>query len=91
MQTSFDRPTSLRSAFKQMNRETARHICDDYLELVVRLKRLADNLAGAFVVASGNNALALEVELRTIEEAIDVVSGSLLTEVIDDSRKSLQC
>ncbi len=39
---------------------------------------MADNLAGAFVVASGDSARALEAELRMFEEAIDVLAGSML-------------
>ncbi len=43
---------------KQMPRATALDLCEDYREVVTRLKRMADNLAGAFVVASGDSARA---------------------------------
>ncbi len=85
------RQTAIRTAFKQMPRATALDILDDYREVVTRLKRLADNLAGAFVVASGDSARALEAELRMFEDAIDVVSGSMLPEAIDDFLPSDKC
>ncbi len=44
------RPVAIRTAFKQMPRATALDLCEDYREVVIRLKRMADNLAGAFVV-----------------------------------------
>ena len=77
-------PTAIRTAFKQMPRATALDLCDDYREVVTRLRRLADNLAGAFVVATGDSAKALEAELRMFEEAIDVLSGSMLPDAIDE-------
>ncbi len=86
-----DRPTAIRAAFRQMPRATALDIYEDYHEVVARLKRMADNLAGGFVVASGDAARALEAELRMFEEAIDVVSGSMLPEAIDDFRPSNKC
>ena len=84
-------PTDIKTAFKQMPRATALDICEDYREVVTRLKRLADNLAGAFVVASGDSARALEAELRMFEEAIDVVVGSMLPEAIDECLPSKEC
>ncbi len=66
-------------------------LCEDYRELVTRLRRLADNLAGAFVVASGDSARALEAELRMFEEAIDVLAGSMLPEVIEEYLPSKEC
>ena len=60
-------PAAIKTAFKQLQRDTALDICEDYREVVTRLKRLADNLAGVFVVASGDAARALEVELRMVE------------------------
>jgi ribosomal protein S20 len=86
-----DRPSAIRTAFKQMPRATALDICEDYREVVARLKRMADNLAGGFVVANGDAARALEAELRMFEEAIDVVSGSMLPEAIDDFLPSKEC
>jgi hypothetical protein len=85
------RPAAIRTAFKQMPRATALDLCEDYRELVTRLKRLADNLAGAFVVASGDSARALEAELRMFEEAIDVLAGSMLPEAIDECLPSKEC
>jgi hypothetical protein len=85
------RHTGIRSAFKQMPRATALDICDDYREVVTRLKRLADNLAGAFVVASGDSARALEAELRMFEEAMDALAGSMLPEAIDECLPSKEC
>jgi hypothetical protein len=85
------RPVAIRTAFKQMPRPTAIDLCEDYRELVTRLRRLADNLAGAFVVASGDSARALETELRMFEEAIDVLSGSMLPEAIDECLPSKEC
>ena len=85
------RPTAIRAAFKQMPRATALNICDDYREVVTRLKRLADNLAGAFVVASGDSARALEAELRMFEDAIDALAGSMLPEAIDEYLPSKEC
>ena len=85
------RPVAIRTAFKQMPRATALDICDDYREVVTRLERLADNLAGAFVIATGDSARALEAELRMFEEAIDVLSGSMLPEAIDECLASKEC
>ena len=85
------RHTAIRTAFKQMHRSTALDLCEDYREVVTRLKRLADNLAGVFVVTSGDSARALEAELRMFEEAIDVLSGSMLPEAIDDFLPSDKC
>ena len=85
------RHPAIRTAVKQMPRATALDICEDYRELATRLKRLADNLAGAFVVASGDSARALEAELRMFEDAIDVLSGSMLPEVIDECLPSKEC
>ena len=85
------RPTAIRAAFKQMPRATALDLCEDYRELVSRLRRLADNLAGAFVIATGDSARALEAELRMFEEAIDVLSGSMLPEAIDECLPSKEC
>ena len=85
------RPAAIRTAFKQMPRVTALDTCDDYREVVTRLKRLADNLAGAFVVASGDSARALEAELRMFEEAIDVLAGSMLPEVVEECLPSKEC
>ena len=85
------RPVAIRTAFKQMPRATALDICEDYREVVTRLKRLADNLAGAFVVATGDSARAFEVELRLFEEAIDVLSGSMLPEAIDECLHFKEC
>jgi hypothetical protein len=85
------RHTAIRNAFKQMPRATALDLCEDYRELVTRFRRLADNLAGAFVVASGDSARALEAELRMFEEAIDVLSGSMLPEVIEEYLPSKEC
>ena len=78
------RPVAIRTAFKQMPRATALDLCEDYRELVTRLRRLADNLAGAFVIATGDSARAVEAELRMFEKAIDVLSGSMLPEAIDE-------
>ena len=86
-----DRPADIRTAFQQMQRATALDICEDYREVVTRLKRLADNLAGAFVVATGDSAPALEAELRMFEEVIDVVSGSQLPDAIDEIMPSKEC
>jgi len=85
------RHTAIRTAFKQMHRATALDICEDYRELATRLKRLADNLAGAFVVASEDSARALEAELRMFEDAIEVLSGSMLPEAIDEYLPSKEC
>ena len=85
------RPVAVKTAFKQMSRATALDICEDYREVVIRLKRMADNLAGAFVVATGDSARALEAELRMFEEAIDVLSGSMLPEAIDECLPSKEC
>ena len=85
------RHTAIRTAFKQMPRATALDICDDYREVVTRLKRLADNLAGAFVVASGDSARALEAELRMFEEAMNALAGSMLPEAIDEGLPSKEC
>ena len=85
------RQTAIRTAFIQMPRATALDICDDYREVVTRLKRLADKLAGAFVVASGDSARALEAELRMFEDAIDALAGSMLPEAIDDFLPSNKC
>jgi hypothetical protein len=74
-----------------MPRATALDLCEDYRELVTRLRRLADNLAGAFVIATGNSARALEAELRMFEEAIDVLSGSMLPDVIEECLPSKEC
>ena len=84
-------PTAIRTAFKQMPRATALDLCEDYREVVTRLKRLADNLAGAFVVANGASARVLEAELRMFEEAIDVLSGSLLPDAIDEIMPTKDC
>ncbi len=84
-------PTAIRAAFKQMPRATALDLCEDYRELVTRLRRLADNLAGAFVIATGDSARALEAELRMFEEAIDVLSGSMLPDAIDECLPSKEC
>ncbi len=91
MSRTTDRSAAIRTAFKRMPRTTAMDICGDYREVVTRLKRLADNLAGAFVVANGDSARALEAELRIFEEAIDVVSSSMLPEVIDECLPSEEC
>jgi hypothetical protein len=48
-------------------------------------------LAGAFVVASGDSARALDAELRMFEETIDVLAGSMLPEVIDEYLPSKEC
>ncbi len=85
------RPVAIRTAFKQMPRATSLDLCEDYREVVTRLKRMADNLAGAFVVASGDSARALEAELRMFEEAIDVLAGSMLPEVIEEYLPSKEC
>ena len=85
------RPAAIRNAFKQMPRATAMDLCEDYREVVTRLKRLADNLAGAFVVATGDSARALEAELRMFEEAIEVLSGSMLPEAIEECLPSKEC
>ena len=85
------RPVAVKTAFKQMSRATALDICEDYREVVIRLKRMADNLAGAFVVATGDSARALEAELRMFDEAIDVLSGSMLPEAIDECLPSKEC
>ena len=85
------RPTAIRAAFKQMPRATALDLCEDYRELVSKLRRLADNLAGAFVIATGDAARALEAELRMFEEAIDVLSGSMLPDAIDECLPSKKC
>ena len=85
------RTVAVKTAFKQMSRATALDICEDYREVVIRLKRMADNLAGAFVVATGDSARALEAELRMFEEAIDVLSGSMLPEAIDECLPSKEC
>ena len=85
------RPVAVKTAFKQMSRATALDICEDYREVVIRLKRMADNLAGAFVVATGDSARALEAELRMFEEAIDVLSGSMWPEAIDECLPSKEC
>jgi hypothetical protein len=74
-----------------MPRATALDLCEDYRELVTRLRRLADNLAGAFVIATGDSARAFEAELRMFEEAIDVLSGSMLPEVIEEYLPSKEC
>ncbi len=39
------KPAAIKTAFKQMSRATAHDICEDYREVITRLKRLADNLA----------------------------------------------
>ena len=85
------KPAAIKTAFKQMSRATALDICEDYREVITRLKRLADNLAGAFVVASGDSARALEAELRMFEEAFDLVSGSMLPDAIDECLNSKEC
>ena len=85
------RHTAIRTAFKQMPRATALDLCEDYRELVSRLRRLADNLAGAFVIATRDSARALEAELRMFEEAIDVLSGSMLPDAIDECLPSKKC
>ena len=85
------RPAAIRTAFKQMPRATALDLCEDYREVVTRLKRMADNLAGAFVVASGDSAFALEAELRMFEDAIEVLAGSMLPEAIDEYLPSKEC
>ena len=85
------RPTAIRVAFKQIPRAIALDLCEDYRELVTRLRRLADNLAGAFVIATGDSARALEAELRMFEEAIDVLSGSMLPDAIDECLPSKEC
>ena len=85
------RPTAIRTAFKQMPRATALDLCEDYREVVTRLKRMADNLAGAFVVANGASARVLEAELRMFEDAIDVLAGSMLPEAIDECLSSKDC
>ena len=85
------RPTAIRAAFKQMPRATALDLCEDYRELVTRLRRLADNLASSFVIATGDSARALEAELRMFEEAIDVLSGSMLPDAIDECLPSKEC
>ena len=76
--------TTICQALRQMPRATAFDIREDYREVSIRLKRLADNLAGAFVVAHGEAANALEVELRTFEEALDIVASSMLPQAIDE-------
>ncbi len=91
MHRNDDRPAAIRTAFKQMPRATALDICEDYRDVVGRLKRLADNLAGAFVVASGDSARALEAELRMFEDAIDALAGSMLPEAIDECLPSKEC
>ena len=91
MHRNDDRPAAIRTAFKQMPRATALDICEDYRDVVGRLKRLADNLAGAFVVASGDSARALEAELRMFEDAIDALAGSMLPEAIDECLPSNEC
>ncbi len=58
MSQTTDRSVSIRTAFKQMPRATALDICDDYREVVTRLKRLADNLAAVFVISSCDSARA---------------------------------
>ncbi len=45
MSRTTDRSAAIRTAFKQMPRTTALDLCEDYREVVIRLKRLADNLA----------------------------------------------
>ena len=85
------RPTAIRAAFQQMPRDFALDLCEDYREVVTRLKRMADNLAGAFVVASGDSAHALEAELRMFEEAIDVLAVSMLPEVIEEYLPPKEC
>jgi len=91
MPRNHDRPAAIRTALNQMPRATALDICEDYREVAARLKRLADNLAGGFVVASGDAASALEAELRMFEETIDVVAGSMLPEAIDELLPSKKC
>ncbi len=91
MSRTTDRTAAIRTAFKQMPRATALDLCEDYREVVIRLKRLTDNLAGAFVVASGDSARALEAELRMFEDAIDALAGSMLPEVIDECLPSEEC
>ena len=85
------RPVAIRTAFRQMPRATAMDLCEDYREVVTRLKRMADNLAGAFVVASRDSARALEAELRMFEEAMDALAGSMLPEAIDECLPSKEC
>ena len=85
------RPVAIRTAFRQMPRATAMDLCEDYREVVTRLKRMAENLAGAFVVASGDSARALEAELRMFEEAMDALAGSMLPEAIDECLPSKEC
>ena len=85
------RPVAIRTAFRQMPRATAMDLCEDYREVVTRLKRMADNLAGAFVVASRDSARALEAELRMFEDAIDALAGSMLPEAIDECLPSKEC
>ena len=91
MSRTNSRTVAIRTAFKQMPRAIALDICDDYREVVTRLKRMADNLAGAFVVASGDSARALEAELRMFEEVIDVLSGRMLPDAIDECLPSKEC
>ena len=91
MSRTNSRTVAIRTAFKQMPRATALDLCEDYREVVTRLKRMADNLAGAFVVASGDSARALEAELRMFEEAMDTLVGSMLPEAIDECLPSKEC
>lgn len=91
MSRTYDRHAAIKSAFQNMPRATALDLCEDYREVATRLKRLADNLAGAFVVASGESARALEAELRMFEEAIEVLAGSMLPEAIDECLPSKEC
>ena len=91
MPRTCDRIAAIKTAFQNMPRANALDICEDYREVATRLKRLADNLAGAFVVASGDSARALEAELRMFEDAIDVVSASMLPEAIDEFLPSKEC
>ncbi len=91
MSRTTDRSAAIRTAFKHMPRATAMDLCDDYREVVIRLKLLADNLAGAFVIANGDSAHTLEIELRIFEEAIDVISGSMLPEAVDECLPSEEC
>ena len=91
MPRNYDRAAAIKTAFQNMPRATALDIGEDYRDVVARLKRLADNLAGGFVVANGEAACALEAELRMFEEAIDVVAGSMLPEAIDEFLPSKEC
>lgn len=84
MPQQYDKIAAFKAAFRQMRRTTALDICDDYREVVARMNRLQENLAGEFVVAGGDEAKAIEAELRMVEEAFDVFTTSLLPEVITD-------